>query len=426
MSGLMKNNDGLPEGWEIKPIGEACQFEKGKKPKNTGNRSDARTIPYINIKAFESGVPEEYAEQGNYPICSKDDVLIVWDGARSGLVGKGVSGYIGSTLSKVWSESTDDNYLFYFLKSQYGYVNTNTKGVGIPHVDPNILYAIQVAIAPYNEQKLIVSEIEKQFSRLDEAVAALKRVRASLKRYKASVLKAAVEGKLTEEWRKENPNVESADKLLKRILAERKKKWEEKNPKKKYKEPPAPDTSTLPDLPNGWVWATVGQISETNPSIDKKSIPDDLLVSFVPMAEVGAENGHINVNNTCPFSEVKKGFTNFLEGDVLFAKITPCMENGKMAIVPALSNGYGFGSTEFHVIRPYDSVNPYFIYYMVSNLSYRKEAAHHMTGAVGQKRVPESFLVNTCMPLPHLEEQLQIISDVQRRRSEEHTSELQS
>lgn len=113
---VRKVNNELPEGWEIKPIGEACQFEKGKKPKNTGNRSGARTIPYINIKAFETGVPEEYAEQGNYPICSKNDVLIVWDGARAGLVGKGVSGYIGSTLSKVWSESTDDNYLFYFLK----------------------------------------------------------------------------------------------------------------------------------------------------------------------------------------------------------------------------------------------------------------------------------------------------------------------
>ena len=100
MSGLMKNNDGLPEGWKIKPIGEVCQFEKGKKPKNTGNCSDARTIPYINIKAFESGVPEEYAEQGNYPICSKDDVLIVWDGARSGLVGKVYPGILGQRFQK--------------------------------------------------------------------------------------------------------------------------------------------------------------------------------------------------------------------------------------------------------------------------------------------------------------------------------------
>lgn len=81
-------------------------------------------------------------------MCSKHDVLIVWDGARSGLVGSGVSGYIGSTLSKAWSQSTENKYLFYFLKSQYGYINTNTKGVGIPHVDPGILNAIEIPIAP--------------------------------------------------------------------------------------------------------------------------------------------------------------------------------------------------------------------------------------------------------------------------------------
>jgi type I restriction enzyme S subunit len=111
-----------------------------------------------------------------------------------------------------------------------------------------------VPLIPRAEQKLIVSEIEKQFSRLDEAVAALKRIKTNLKRYKASVLKAAVEGRLTEEWRTQNTDVEPAEKLLKRILAERKKKWEEKNPGKKYKEPAAPDTSNLPELPKGWVW----------------------------------------------------------------------------------------------------------------------------------------------------------------------------
>jgi type I restriction enzyme S subunit len=252
----------LPKSWVLKPIGKVCNFEKGKKPKNTGHRSDKRRVPYINIKAFETGIPEEYAEPGSYPMCSKDDVLIVWDGARSGLAGSGVSGYIGSTLSKVWSHETDNKYLFYFLKSQYGYINTNTKGVGIPHVDPGILNAIEIPIAPFDQQKTIVAEIEKQFSRLDEAVTALKRIQANLRRYKASVLKAAVEGKLTEQWRKEHPNVEPASELLKRILAERKMKWEAEHPGKKYKEPASPDTSNLPKLPNGWVWATTEQLCD--------------------------------------------------------------------------------------------------------------------------------------------------------------------
>ena len=95
-------------------------------------------------------------------------------------------------------------------------------------------------IAPLDEQRTIVAEIEKQFSRLDEAVANLKRVKPNLKRYKASVLKAAVEGKLTEDWRKQNSNIEPANKLVERILAERRSKWRGKG---KYKELPIPDTT---------------------------------------------------------------------------------------------------------------------------------------------------------------------------------------
>ena len=128
----------------------------------------------------------------------------------------------------------------------------------------------ELPVAPLEQQQRIVAEIEKQFSRLDEAVANLKRVKANLKRYKAAVLKAAVEGKLTEEWRKAHPDVEPASKLLDRILAERRAKWEEaelakmeakgKAPKNdkwkaKYKEPAAPDFTSLQGLPGSWVSA---------------------------------------------------------------------------------------------------------------------------------------------------------------------------
>jgi type I restriction enzyme, S subunit len=110
---------------------------------------------------------------------------------------------------------------------------------------------------PLDQQKAIVAEIEKQFSRLDDAVANLKRVKANLKRYKAAVLKAAVEGKLTEEWRKVHPDVEPASELLKRILAERRPKW---NGKGKYREPEIPETANLPALPRGWTVTSVSQL----------------------------------------------------------------------------------------------------------------------------------------------------------------------
>jgi len=120
-----------------------------------------------------------------------------------------------------------------------------------------------IPVPLFDDQKSIVAEIEKQFSRLDEAVANLKRIKANLKRYKASVLKAAVEGKLTEEWRKQHPNVEQASKLLKRILTERRSKWKGRG---KYEEPIAPDTNDLPSLPKGWTWATVGQLGAPEPN----------------------------------------------------------------------------------------------------------------------------------------------------------------
>ena len=96
-----------------------------------------------------------------------------------------------------------------------------TGAVGQKRVSTTYLKEAKIPVAPLDQQKRIVAEIEKQFSRLDEAVANLKRVKANLKRYKAAVLKAAVEGKLTEEWRKQHPDVEPADKLLERILAAR-------------------------------------------------------------------------------------------------------------------------------------------------------------------------------------------------------------
>src|SRR5439155_17420104 len=114
-----------------------------------------------------------------------------------------------------------------------------------------------------------------------------------------------------------------------------------------------------------------------------------------------------------PFSEVRKGFTAFRDGDVIMAKITPCMENGKAAITRNLENGLGFGSTEFHVIRPTAAVLPEFIYYFVRQESYRKQAESEMTGSVGQKRVPADFLVRTGFALPPFAEQQRIIGKLE-------------
>ncbi|RBW54765.1 restriction endonuclease subunit S [Ruegeria sp. A3M17] len=170
----------------------------------------------------------------------------------------------------------------------------------------------------------------------------------------------------------------------------------------------------MSELPSGWADAPLSQIVEINPVADKKSIPLDADVNFVPMPAVEAETGAIDVSETRRFAKVKTGYTPFEANDVLFAKITPCMENGKMAVVPELPCSLGFGSTEFHVLRSPEGVVPKFVYYRVSSLGFRYDAEHNMTGAVGQKRVPEPYLSNFHFLLPPTNEQRRIVEKIEQ------------
>lgn len=151
--------------------------------------------------------------------------------------------------------------------------------------------------------------------------------------------------------------------------------------------------------------AKLGEICTINPK--GYSLSEDVEVSFVSMTKVG-EHGEFDSSEIKKYSEAKKGFTSFQDGDVLFAKITPCMENGKGAIAQGLKNGYGFGSTEFHVLRPHtDQITAEWLYYLTTWDIFRKNAAKNMTGSAGQKRVPKTFLENYSIDLPDVKAQNQ-------------------
>jgi len=171
-------------------------------------------------------------------------------------------------------------------------------------------------------------------------------------------------------------------------------------------------------LPSSWETIPLEDVVNVNPKIDKSIFDNELPVSFVPMPAVEAETGNINISEIKTFESVKKGYTAFQEHDVLFAKITPCMENGKMAVVPKLINGLGFGSTEFHVLRSYSGVSPQYIYYYVSSKTFRVDSAHNMTGAVGQRRVPATWLGRVNIPLPSIKEQHRIVAKIEELFSE--------
>lgn len=171
-------------------------------------------------------------------------------------------------------------------------------------------------------------------------------------------------------------------------------------------------------LPPSWALAQIADVAGINPGLDKSKVDDGLEVSFLPMSAVEAGTGHMDITAARRFSEVKKGYTPFCEGDVLFAKITPCMENGKMAVVPALKNGQGFGSTEFHVLRPRIGISAQYLYYFISSQKFRHDAEHNMTGAVGQRRVPAPYLSQQEIPLPPEREQRRIVAKIEELFSE--------
>ncbi len=162
------------------------------------------------------------------------------------------------------------------------------------------------------------------------------------------------------------------------------------------------------ELPEGWRWIRLGEVCELNPRRPFIDRHDSELTSFIPMESVDAVLGVVSSIRERPYGEVKNGYTFFAEADVLFAKITPCMQNGKHAIAVGIIDGIGFGTTEFHVIRPSESIISEFIWFFVRQPIVLADAIKHFTGAIGQQRVPEGYLAELEIPLPPLSEQQRI------------------
>ena len=150
------------------------------------------------------------------------------------------------------------------------------------------------------------------------------------------------------------------------------------------------------------------------------NIDENTIISFVEMASV-ADKGYIQNKVDKPLKELKKGsYTYFAENDILIAKITPCMENGKCAIAKNLTNGLGMGSSEFHIFRTHKGLNNKFLFACLNQDSIRQEAAKNMTGSSGHRRVPISFYESLQIPLPPIEEQEKIISAIEKLESKIH------
>lgn len=182
--------------------------------------------------------------------------------------------------------------------------------------------------------------------------------------------------------------------------------------------------------PMGWEVFRLEDIAQINPSTPKaKEFGDTDEVSFIPMAAVDENIFTTQTSEVRKYNEVSKNFTIFQENDVLFAKITPCMENGKIVLAKNLLSGVGFGSTEFHVIRNAERTTPEWLLWLVRRNEFRNSAVRAFTGTAGQQRVPASFLENYIAPLPPLVLQqtfARIVQQVERLRAQQWEAERQA
>lgn len=171
-----------------------------------------------------------------------------------------------------------------------------------------------------------------------------------------------------------------------------------------------------------WPRSRLSEIAAINPRRPAIERDDDALTSFIPMDAVDEIRGATARLDSQPFRKLKKGYTHFQDGDVIFAKITPCMQNGKHAVVRGLIDGIGFGSTEFHVVRPSDRVLSEWIHALLRCKETLNAAVKTFTGAVGQQRVPPSFLENLEVPLPPLDHQRRIVACLKDQLAEVETA----
>lgn len=166
-------------------------------------------------------------------------------------------------------------------------------------------------------------------------------------------------------------------------------------------------TAVMP-VPPGWAAPLLNAIVQINPPLNRHIPSDDVPVTFVPMRSIESEGGGLVRPESRPYGAVKKGYTSFMSGDVIMAKITPCMENGKIAVVHEVPGKVCFGSTEFHVLRPEPGIQPRWVAQFLLKHDVRRSAQRQMTGGVGQMRVPASFLETVRIPIPPVLEQARI------------------
>ena len=252
-----------------------------------------------------------------------------------------------------------------------------------------VLSDLLFPLPPLAEQQRIVTEIEKWFALIDEIEQGKADLQTSIKQTKSKILDLAIHGKLVPQ----DPSDEPASELLKRI-----------NPKAEI----TCDNGHYENLPDSWYLTDIKNIFTINP---KNKVADDVIAGFVPMTNIADGYSNEFRFESKLWGDIKRGFTHFAEGDIVVAKISPCLENRKSVIVTSLPNGIGAGTTELFVFRSQCVLAEYGLYFFKSDL-FINHCVGTFNGVVGQQRISKSIIESIKFPLPPISEQKRIVDAI--------------
>ena len=415
-------------GWVYIALDEFCTVIQGQSPPGETYNTDGAGLPFLQGKAEFREIYPQAVKWCSSPtkVAEFDDVLL---SVRAPVGPTNLSpgrSCIGRGLAAIRPEAgIPPKFILYVMRATEQVLKSQATGTTFEAIRGDVLRSHLIPLPPLPEQHRIVAEIEKQFTRLDSSVAALKRAQANLKRYRASVLKSACEGTLVpteaEVARAEGRDYEPADVLLQRILTERRARWKSQDKRKgKYKEPVAPDTSELPELPEGWVWATAGQLvskSEYGTSVkcDYGSVGPPIL--RIPNIVGGAIKLDDVKYATKPISLDLD--SSLQPGDILMCRTNGSVNLvGKTAVIRAnLDPLHGFASYLLRFRLLETGILPLWFDMFSTSRGGRAFIELHAASSAGQNNVSLTLVHGMPIPLPPLAEQSRIVAEVERRLS---------
>lgn len=439
---LVKRNEGgllsIHPTWARVRLSEVVRIQNGF-PFDSSHFNSHAGMPLIRIRDVLKGETETYFAAA-YPkefVVQKGDLLVGMDGDFHCSFWAGRPALLNQRLCRLEPTETFYNkrFLRFTLPAYLNAINAATSSITVKHLSSRTVEEIPLPLPPLPEQHRIVDAIDELFSDLDAGVANLERAKANLKRCRASVLKSAVEGRLTEEWRKANPQSETGKQLLERILRERRSNWEReqlaafkakgKSPPKDWKdryEEPADEEGLFP-LPQGWTWAASLQICER---VESGSTPKASDMSSgrgeVPFIKVYnlTKDGTLDFTNNPTFvskatHEGLLGRSRVRPSDVLMNIVGPPF--AKVSVAPADYPEWNINQA-IVLFRPSAVISPRFLKICLLSMEVLRWIIRTAKATAGQSNLSVANARRLPIPLPPLAEQEQIVALVEERLSQ--------